>query len=118
MSPSREEPRTGGSRWRSLLTEQRNEASAGIDEADSLQILRTMNTEDAGVAEAVGIVLAEVARATDLVVDAFQGGGRLFYVLSAVVSASAEHDELSKAFDQPCAQLCDLGFGDLCQPLQ
>ena len=80
MSHSNTEASAGESRWGSLLTEQRNAASAGIDEADSLQILRTMNAEDAGVAAAVGKVLEDVARATDLVVDAFQNGGRLVYV--------------------------------------
>ncbi len=72
--------REGTSRWADLLTEQRNPASANIDELPTSEVLRVMNAEDRKVPEAVGMVLAGVARAVDLVVGAFQKGGRLFYV--------------------------------------
>lgn len=68
------------SRWRDLLTEQRNPATEGIDELPTLGALRLMNDEDRKVPDAVGAVLEDVAQAVDLVVRAFRAGGRLFYV--------------------------------------
>ena len=68
------------SQWSHLLTEQRNPASADIDERDTLDIVRIINEEDKKVAHAVEAVLEDVAKAVDLVVSAFRQGGRLFYV--------------------------------------
>jgi N-acetylmuramic acid 6-phosphate etherase len=62
------------------LTEQRNPASAGIDRLDPLEIVRLMNAEDQGVAEAVGREAQAIARAMELAEDAFRRGGRLIYV--------------------------------------
>src|SRR5213594_4045625 len=62
------------------LTEQRNPRTQRIDVASSLEIVELMNAEDATVAPAVHAVRDEVARAIDLVVTAFQEGGRLIYV--------------------------------------
>src|SRR5690348_11091076 len=62
------------------LTEQRNPRTQGIDVASSLEIVDLINAEDATVAPAVHEVRAELARAIDLVVTAFQQGGRLIYV--------------------------------------
>jgi len=61
-------------------TEQRNPRTERIDVASSLEIVDLMNAEDATVA---GIVRGErerIARAIDLIVNAFQTGGRLIYV--------------------------------------
>lgn len=66
--------------WSELLTEQRNPASADIDERPTLDILRVINEEDKKVAHAVEAVLEAVAEAVDLVTAAFRRGGRLFYV--------------------------------------
>ena len=66
--------------WSHLLTEQRNPASADIDERPTLDVLRTINQEDKTVACAVGAVLSQVADAADRVAGAFRNGGRLFYV--------------------------------------
>ena len=63
-----------------LLTEQPNPASEGIDALPSEQIVRIINGEDRRVAEAVERELAAVARAVDVIVDAFERGGRLFYI--------------------------------------
>jgi len=63
-----------------LTTEAVNEASATIDTADALEIVRIMNAEDAATVAAVGAVSAEVARAIDIVADAFRSGGRLIYM--------------------------------------
>ena len=65
--------------WSSLPTEQRNPASAEIDELDTLDLVRLINREDARVPQAVAKVLPELARAVDRVVEAVRSGGRLFY---------------------------------------
>ncbi len=65
--------------WSSLSTEQRNPASAEIDELDTLDLVRLINREEARVPMAVERVLPELARAVDLVVGAVRSGGRLFY---------------------------------------
>src|SRR5881296_640330 len=61
-------------------TEQRNPRTERIDVASTLEIVDLLNGEDATVAGAVRAVRAELARAIDLVVDAFGRGGRLIYV--------------------------------------
>src|SRR2546423_12430019 len=62
------------------LTEQRNPRTQRIDVASSLEIVDLINAEDATVAPAVHAVRQDVARAIDLVVDAFRRGGRPTYV--------------------------------------
>jgi N-acetylmuramic acid 6-phosphate etherase len=68
------------SKWASLTTEQRNPASACIDEASTLQILELLNEEDQRVPRAVNAVLSQVSEAVELVARALRNGGRLFYV--------------------------------------
>src|SRR5271157_85847 len=63
-----------------LLTEQRNPASAAIDTLPTEEMLRIVNTEDHKVADAVGREIPAIARAVDAIVEAFQRGGRLFYI--------------------------------------
>src|ERR1035438_1926346 len=63
-----------------LLTEQSNPASACIDTLGTESILRLMNAEDRQVAEAVEREIPAIARAVDRVVEAFERGGRLFYL--------------------------------------
>ena len=62
------------------LTEQRNPRSAAIDTLSSLELVDLVNAEDRVVATAVGEERLAIARAVDLVVDAFRAGGRLIYV--------------------------------------
>src|SRR2546421_12631069 len=62
------------------LTEQRNPRTERIDVASSLEIGDLLNAEDATVAGAVRAVRGDLARAIDLVVEAFGRGGRLIYV--------------------------------------
>ncbi len=62
------------------LTEQRNPRTERIDTASSLEIVDLLHAEDARVPVAVHAVRAAIARAIDLVVAAFQGGGRLVYI--------------------------------------
>jgi N-acetylmuramic acid 6-phosphate etherase len=61
-------------------TEQRNARTQRIDIASSLDIVDLMNGEDARVAEIVHGEREKIARAIDLLVNAFKTGGRLFYV--------------------------------------
>ena len=61
-------------------TEQRNTRTQRIDIASSLDIVDLMNAEDARVAEIVHGEREKIARAIDLLVNAFKTGGRLFYV--------------------------------------
>jgi N-acetylmuramic acid 6-phosphate etherase len=63
-----------------LLTEQANPASASIDALPTEDMLRIVNAEDRGVAEAVEREIPAIARAVDAIVAAFERGGRLFYI--------------------------------------
>ncbi len=63
-----------------LTTEGVHPLSTDLDTFSLRQILEFMSQEDAGVARAVNLVLAEVERATDLVLKSFQCGGRLLYM--------------------------------------
>lgn len=71
---------TDRSRWATLLTEQRNPASADLDRMSTREAVRLMNDEDRKVAEAVGDVAGEIAKAVDLIVAGLSRGGRMFYV--------------------------------------
>lgn len=61
-------------------TEQRNPASADLDEMSALEIVEVMNREDHKVADAVAAVLPDVARAVELAVAGMRRGGRLIYM--------------------------------------
>jgi N-acetylmuramic acid 6-phosphate etherase len=64
----------------SRLTEQRNPRSRQIDQLTTIEIVDLINAEDRMVAQAVGEEREQIARCIDLVVEAFQNGGRLIYV--------------------------------------
>ena len=63
-----------------LLTEQRNPASARIDQLSTDEMLRVINDEDHKVAESIAPELPQIARAVDAIAGAFEQGGRLFYI--------------------------------------
>ena len=63
-----------------LVSEGRNPRTTDIDLMSSLEIVSTINAEDHAVAEAVGRTLPQVAAAVDVVVGAFNAGGRLVYI--------------------------------------
>jgi N-acetylmuramic acid 6-phosphate etherase len=65
---------------RASKTEQRNPQTRGLDRQSTIQIVRALNREDARVAFVVQRVLPQIARAVDAIVNAFENGGRLFYV--------------------------------------
>ena len=62
------------------LTEQENPRTAQISSLPTEEILRLINLEDAGVAQAVAQVLPEIARAVDGITGRLNQGGRLFYI--------------------------------------
>jgi N-acetylmuramic acid 6-phosphate etherase len=62
------------------LTERRNPRTASIDTASALEIVDLIGAEDATVPVAVARVREGVARAVDLIEQAFRAGGRLVYV--------------------------------------
>ncbi len=62
------------------LTEQRNPRSARIDTLSAVEIVDLINAEDRMVADAVAEERVAIASAIDMVVEAFNTGGRLIYV--------------------------------------
>ncbi len=63
-----------------LVTEERNPGTFDIDTKSTLQILKLINKEDKKVALAVEKEIPNIAKAVDLIVNAFKNKGRLFYV--------------------------------------
>lgn len=63
----------------SLSTEQNNPVSRDIDNCDSLEIVRIINSQDKLIAEAIEPELNNISIAIDAIVDRFKRGGRLFY---------------------------------------
>ncbi|MFL6255239.1 MAG: N-acetylmuramic acid 6-phosphate etherase [Pyrinomonadaceae bacterium] len=62
------------------LTEQENPRTRELSSLPTVDVLRLMNEEDAGVAAAVAHVLPDVERAVEEIVKRLRSGGRLFYV--------------------------------------
>jgi N-acetylmuramic acid 6-phosphate etherase len=62
------------------LTERRNPRTATIDTASALEIVDLIGAEDATVPAAVARAREDIARAVDLIEQAFRAGGRLIYV--------------------------------------
>jgi N-acetylmuramic acid 6-phosphate etherase len=63
-----------------LITEQRNESSLQIDSRPTQEIIEIFNMEDRKAVAAVIKEKENIAKAVDMIVDAFKRGGRLFYV--------------------------------------
>jgi N-acetylmuramic acid 6-phosphate etherase len=63
-----------------MLTEQQNPKTHNLDQLSTLEILQTMNAEDALVVTAVQRALPDVARAVDAIAERKAKGGRVFYV--------------------------------------
>ncbi len=63
-----------------LATEQNNPNTKNIDTASTEEILKIINEEDKKVPFAVEKEIPNIAKAVELIVDAFKKGGRLFYV--------------------------------------
>lgn len=69
-----------GENFHQLQTEMRNAASEQLDQMSALEIVTLMNQEDQKVAQAVEQVLPEIAQAVELIAEALEKGGRLFYI--------------------------------------
>ena len=63
-----------------LTTEAVNPRSADLDRMNSLEIVRLINAEDAGIAAAVARVADDIAAAVDAITERLSRGGRLVYV--------------------------------------
>jgi N-acetylmuramic acid 6-phosphate etherase len=81
--------RTTREKLHNLITEQPNPASAALDRKSALGIARIIHREDAKVAKAVHQALPNIARAIDLIANAFRAGGRLIYVGTGTSRMSA-----------------------------
>ena len=62
------------------VTEQENPETRNLSFQSSLEIVRLMNEQDSLVAPAVALVLPEIGRAIDGIVERLKNGGRLFYI--------------------------------------
>ena len=63
-----------------LMTELRNPRSLNIDRMSIAEAVDVLNAEDATIPAAVAAAKADVCAAIELVVAAFERGGRLFYI--------------------------------------
>ena len=61
------------------ITEQRNPKSMHLDQMTALEIVELMNEEDHLVQKAVASQLPVIAKVIELITNAFNQGGRLFY---------------------------------------
>ncbi len=64
----------------SLATESVNPATRDLDRLTTFELVRLINRQDAGVAQAVAEALPEIAAAIDGAVDRMRRGGRLVYM--------------------------------------
>lgn len=63
-----------------MITESRNKNSMEIDKLSTLEMLEVINNEDQKVSLAIKTQLKEVAKAVDLIANAFLNDGRLIYI--------------------------------------
>ncbi|PWW65940.1 N-acetylmuramic acid 6-phosphate etherase [Actinokineospora spheciospongiae] len=84
-------------------TERRNPRTAEIDRMSTLDILRTINTEDHVVPGAVAAALQHLSRAVDLATEALRDGHRVHYVGAGTSGRLATLDaaELKPTFNIP-----------------
>ena len=65
---------------KSLTSEQRNMASANLDQLSTLELVKLFNSEDEKVTQAIKLELPLIAAAIDMIAHAFQRNGRLIYI--------------------------------------
>ncbi len=63
-----------------LPTEQRNPATADIDQLSTIEMVHRLNEQDATVATAVERALPAVAESIDRITEQVRNGGRLIYI--------------------------------------
>ncbi len=96
-----------------LATESVNPATAAIDTLPTLDIVRLINEEDAGVHAAVRAELPRIAQAVDIVADRLARGGRLIYVGAGTSGRLAAIDaaECGPTYSAPPEQVTALLAG-------
>jgi N-acetylmuramic acid 6-phosphate etherase len=62
------------------VTEQENPKTAEIDQVSTIEALKLINDEDKTAAAAVEMVLPQIGKTVDRVVERLRNGGRLFYI--------------------------------------
>jgi N-acetylmuramic acid 6-phosphate etherase len=62
------------------LTEMRNKDSDNLHQFSTLEVIQLMNQEDKKVPDVIEKALPQISVAIDIVVDALQRGGKLFYI--------------------------------------
>ncbi len=92
---------------RKRVTEAINERTRDLDLRPVLEQVRLMNEEDRRVPEAVAAVLPQIAAAVTRIADAFERGGRLFYVGAGTSGRIAELDAVENppTFGVPAEQV-------------
>jgi N-acetylmuramic acid 6-phosphate etherase len=87
----------------SAPTEERHPGTHGLDSMSTLDLLQTLNDEDARVAPAVGRVLPQLAVAVDLTVERIRAGGSVHYFGAGTSGRLAVNDaaELMPTFNAP-----------------
>jgi len=65
---------------KTVTTEGQNPDTLDIDTLDVIGVLEKINNEDQKVAHVVKLIIPEIAKAVDKIVDAFAKGGRLIYI--------------------------------------
>ena len=63
-----------------LTTEQRNKNTTHIDTMSTLEMVKTINSEDEKIAQAVGTQDEKIAQAIDIGAKRYHAGGRLIYI--------------------------------------
>lgn len=84
-------------------TEARNPRTVDIDAGSTVDMLRMVNAEDAGVPTAVAEVIPELAKAVDLAVECVRAGGHVHYFGAGTSGRLATLDaaELLPTFNAP-----------------
>jgi N-acetylmuramic acid 6-phosphate etherase len=65
---------------KTITTEGQNQETLDIDMLDITGVLEKINNEDEKVANIVKLIIPEIAKAVDKIVQAFTNGGRLIYI--------------------------------------
>jgi N-acetylmuramic acid 6-phosphate etherase len=65
---------------KTVTTEGQNPDTLDIDTLDVIGVLENINNEDQKVAHVVKLIIPEIAKAVDKIVEAFAKGGRLIYI--------------------------------------